>query len=116
MQPALLPVYYGIGIIVWFCLLAAIASRISPFYRTALQSEDTTHLGHLDGLLAISVFVNHYAYYYMYHFHCVWKSPDHSYYLYSGVFSVALFFQLSSFLFWRQAMANPQSICSLTAG
>ena len=85
MEPTLLPIYYGLGIVLWFYLLAAIASHTSPFYRSQLKHNDKAHIQHLDGLrglLAISIFVNHFACYYMYYFHGVWKTPDHGYYLY----------------------------------
>jgi peptidoglycan/LPS O-acetylase OafA/YrhL len=88
-------------------LAATVVARFWPFYRALLRSEGSDRFFALDGLrgvLAVSVFIHHAAFYTSYFRGTGWYVAHESFTFMIGAVSVAVFFMITGFLFWSKAI------------
>jgi peptidoglycan/LPS O-acetylase OafA/YrhL len=82
-----------------------------PFHRRAneneLRSNRMTPLDGLRGILALSVFCTHAAYYYCFELTGRWDARPSNFYSQMGVFPVSMFFFTTGYLFWAKLIRRP---------
>lgn len=96
-----------------FVGLGDLISRRSPFDRASAEAGAGHKLATLDGLrayLALGVFFHHGLI--THHFLSTgdWDQPNAPFYIYLGPYCVALFFMITSFLFWTKAIRGRASM------
>ena len=92
-----------------YLLVGAAIGRFSRFYYTETHSPENNRFEALDGLrglLAFGVYFHHARFTYQFYSNGCWEAPEGGIYLVLGPLSVALFFSLTAFLFWRKALAK----------
>jgi peptidoglycan/LPS O-acetylase OafA/YrhL len=94
------PIWAAFGIVIVIVCVAA-----TPLFRPAdsppgTQTNRVAVLDGLRGFLALSVVLSHVAVYYNFLEHSVWLPPPTRFYGQLGQIGVAVFFMVTSFLFW----------------
>src|SRR5712691_9757991 len=95
----------------WFficaaCLLLGAAFAATPFYRQRAR-EETNRFATIDGLrgfLALAVFGGHAVNMYTWRADGVWSAQQGGFYAILPGAGVALFFQITAFLFWLRVL------------
>ena len=76
-----------------------------PNYSSSSQQKFPVITG-IRSLLALSVFFHHAIIFYFYYQHGRWEIPPSNFYNLLGQVAVAIFFSITSFLFWTKAIEN----------
>ena len=88
-------------------LSGGVIARSSSFYQEILTVSENGRFPSLDGMrgiLALSVFVHHTAFYEEYFRTGIWNINVHSFNFMLGKVGVAVFFMITGFLFWSKAI------------
>jgi len=80
-----------------------------PNYSSSSQQKFPVITG-IRSLLALSVFFHHAIIFYFYYQHGRWEIPPSNFYTLLGQVAVAIFFSITSFLFWTKAIESKGNI------
>ncbi|HUO44259.1 MAG TPA: acyltransferase [Burkholderiales bacterium] len=93
-----------------YLLIGGLISRLFTHFEDLVKANEAGHLKALDGLrgfLALGVFFTHSIFYYGYFQTGKWGGTNlATFYVMTGQVSVALFFQITAFLFWTKVIKS----------